>query len=82
MQLIVGGVGNGAAEGRLALGFKPRHGTDEGAFWDHAALAKVGTHAALGCALFATWLRKQERLYLEKKDSCWWTMRRCHMVLN
>ena len=40
----MGGVGNGAAEGRLALGFKPRHGTDEGAFWDHAALAEWGSH--------------------------------------
>ena len=29
--------------GRLALGFKPRHGSHAGAFWDHSALAKVGT---------------------------------------
>ena len=44
--------------GRLALGFKPKRGSHAGAFWDHAAL---------GCTLFATWLRKKERLRLEEK---------------
>ena len=42
-------------------------------------------HAALGCSLFAMWPRQQERLCLEekgRKDSCWWAMRRCHIVLD
>ena len=40
---------------------------------------------AFGVFLVATWLRQQERLCWEekgRKDSCWWAMRRCHMVLD
>ena len=31
------------------------------------SFGKSWDHAALGCALFAAWLRKQERVYLEEK---------------
>ena len=29
-------------KGGLVLGFKPRHGTQAEAFWDHSAMVKVG----------------------------------------
>ena len=66
----------GAAEEDWHWDLNPGVAAMLGFFWDHAAL---------GYTLFARWLRKQERLCLEekgRKDSCWWAMRRCHMVLD
>ena len=42
-------------------------------------------HVALGCSIYATRLRQQERLCREekgRKDSYWWAVRRCRMVLD
>ena len=86
---MLAGVGNcgrslkQGCRGRLALGFKPRHGS-------HAKVGitwfwwQLGPHS-FGVLPFATWLRKQERPCWEEKgwkDSCWWALRRCHMVLD
>ena len=50
--------------GRLALGFKPRHGSHTGG--EPPTLAEWGPRG-FGVLPFATWLRKQERLCLEEK---------------
>ena len=62
---IVGGAGNGAAEEDWRWDLSP--GT--AAIWRLFLRPHTfgGGHAALGCCLFATWLRKQERLCLEEK---------------
>ena len=61
--------------------------------WGHVALVEWGPRdfgresgpRGFGLLLFATRLRKQERLCREEKgrqDSCWWAMRRRHIVGN
>ena len=55
---------------RLALGFKPRHSSQAGVFWDHVASAKVGTvqlwgapflPRGLGCRRDFAWKKRGER---------------------
>ena len=89
----MGGVGNGAAKedwhgdlnpGTAAIG-KRGPCSSEGKEEDHAVLEERRGPYGFGVLLFATWLRQQERLCWEekgRKDSCWWAMRRCHMVLD
>ena len=75
----MGGVGNGAAEEDGCWDLNPGLAAMEGG--DHAAL--VTGPCGFGVLPFATWLRKQERPCWEekgRKDSCWWAMRRCHMI--
>ena len=83
VQLNVGGVRNVAAK--------------EGGHWDlNPGQAAIGERTMrfrsesertmwFWGALFATRLRQQERLCREEKgrvDSCWWSVRRCHMALD
>ena len=61
-----GRVGNGAAEEDWHWNLNPGMAAIWG-FLGPRSFGKSWDHAALGCALFAAWLRKQERVYLEEK---------------
>ena len=78
----MGGVRNGATKDNWCWDLNPGVATIRD--WDHMALVRDRTHS-FEVLPFTMWIRKQERLCLEEKglkDSYWWAMRRCHMVLD
>ena len=62
----MGKVGNGAAEEDWCWDLNSGAAALRG-FLESHSFGESGDHAALGCSLFAMWLRKQERLCLEEK---------------
>ena len=62
----MGGVGNGAAEEDWHWDLNPGEAAILGILGPRS-FGESWDHVALGCSLFAMWLRKQERLCLEEK---------------
>ena len=62
----MGGVGNEAAEEDWRWDLNPGAAAMRD-FLGTLGFGESWVRAALGCSLFATWLRKQERLCLEEK---------------
>ena len=80
---------------KMVLGFQPRRSSHRERGPRGSEVNKRGPCSSegvnrrgpcgFGVLLSAMLLRQQERLCQEekgRKDSCWWAMRRCHMVLD
>ena len=78
----MGRVGNGAAEEDWCWDLNP--GVAAIQTEDHAVLEEEEDHVVLGCSLLPHGLGSRRDFAGKKRGerTCWWAMRRCHILLD